>query len=63
MLSIGRGGEQSYLYSVGRMAQYGATSTEYFLTDALGSVRQLADADGLVSLAQSFKPYLRHEVA
>jgi RHS repeat-associated protein len=49
--------EHTYLYGVGRMAQYGATGAEYFLGDALGSVRQLADADGQVSLAQSYKPY------
>jgi RHS repeat-associated protein len=47
----------TYLYGVGRIAQDGPTSTEYFLTDALGSVRQLADADGQVSLAQSYQPY------
>ena len=57
MLSIGQGCEQSYLYGVGRIAQYSATGTDYFVTDVLGSVRQLADADGQVSLAQSFKPY------
>jgi RHS repeat-associated protein len=49
--------EHTYLYGVGRMAQYGATGTEYFLTDAPGSVRQLADTEGEVSLAQSYEPY------
>ncbi len=30
---------------------------EYFLSDALGSVRQLADSGGAVSLARSYQPY------
>jgi RHS repeat-associated protein len=53
----------TYLDGVGRIVQYDATSTDYFgyaarsLTDALGSVRQLADADGQVGLAQSYQPY------
>ena len=33
------------------MAQYGATGTEYFLTDALGSVRQMLDAEGEIKSA------------
>jgi uncharacterized protein RhaS with RHS repeats len=55
--------EHIYLYGVERIVQHSATSTEYFgfapqsLTDALGSVRQLADADGQVNLAQSYEPY------
>ena len=63
MLSIERGVEQSYLSRAGRIAQHSATGTDYFLTDALGSVRQLVDAEGQVSLAQSYRPFLRHEVA
>ncbi|MBN1149450.1 MAG: hypothetical protein JXA78_19470, partial [Anaerolineales bacterium] len=35
----------TYLYGNTRIAQHGATSTDYFLVDALGSVRKLADAD------------------
>jgi hypothetical protein len=55
--------EHIYLYGVERIVQHSAISTEYFgfapqsLTDALGSVRQLADADGQVNLAQSYEPY------
>jgi YD repeat-containing protein len=49
--------EHTYLYGVRRIAQHSATGTKYFLTNALGSVRQLVDADGQVSLAQSYKPY------
>ncbi len=30
---------------------------EYFLADALGSVRQLADSSGEVVLARSYDPY------
>jgi len=41
----------TYLYGNGRIAQYSAT-TEYFLGDALGSVRQLTDASGEVTLAK-----------
>ena len=33
------------------------TTTDYFLTDALGSVRQLTDASGAITLAKSYQPY------
>ena len=33
------------------------TATEYFLGDALGSVRQLTDSVGKVTLANSYAPY------
>ncbi|MEW5873380.1 MAG: hypothetical protein AB1894_29235 [Chloroflexota bacterium] len=33
----------AYLYGLGRIAQQGASSTGYFLGDALGSVRQWVD--------------------
>jgi hypothetical protein len=36
--------EYTYLYGAGRIAQYSETDIDYFLADALGSVRQLADA-------------------
>ena len=49
-------GTNTYLYGNGRIAQSGST-TEYFLGDALGSVRQLADAAGTVTLTQSYAPY------
>jgi len=45
-----------YVYGNGRIAQQGLT-TEYFLTDALGSVQQLTDAAGNVTLAQSYEPF------
>ena len=50
-------GEFTYLYSNGRIAQYDATSPQYFLGDALGSVRQVVDANGEVLLARSYEPY------
>ena len=38
------------------LAQYGGT-WEYLLADALGSVRQIVDANGNVTLAESYEPY------
>lgn len=47
-----------YLYSLGTrpLAQNGG-AWEYLLPDALGSVRQIADANGNVTLAKSYEPY------
>jgi len=50
-------GNYTYLYGLGRLAQQNESRTDYFLTDALGSVRQLTTQDGNVSLAQSFDPF------
>ncbi len=50
-------GTNTYLYGNGRIAQYNAGGSEYFLGDALGSVRQLADAAGAVTLANTFQPF------
>ncbi len=49
-------GTNTYLYGNGRIAQTDST-TEYFLGDALGSVRQLVDSAGAVTLTQSYAPY------
>jgi len=49
-------GTNTYLYGNGRISQH-ATQTEYFLGDALGSVRQLADTAGAHTLTQSYSPY------
>jgi RHS repeat-associated protein len=49
-------GTNTYLYGNGRISQH-TTQTEYFLGDALGSVRQLADTAGAVTLTQSYAPY------
>jgi hypothetical protein len=43
-------GTTNYIYGVDRIAQKIGGDTEYFLGDALGSVRQLADAGGAISL-------------
>ncbi|MCG2785192.1 MAG: hypothetical protein L6461_08820 [Anaerolineae bacterium] len=61
-------GESDYLYAYGRIAQYpsGTMSPitqspnhqmEYFLGDALGSVRQLTDSTGALTLAKAYDPY------
>jgi RHS repeat-associated protein len=50
-------GTDAYLYGDGRIAQYSEAGPEYFLGDALGSVRQLVDANGELLLAQSYEPY------
>ncbi len=49
-------GTDTYLYGVDRLAQVN-TAPEYFLGDALGSVRQLADDSAEIALAQSYDPY------
>jgi RHS repeat-associated protein len=47
-----------YLYSLGtRPVAQNTTAWEYLLPDALGSVRQIADASGNVTLAKSYEPY------
>jgi RHS repeat-associated protein len=47
-----------YVYALGTrpLAQYGG-AWEYLLPDALGSVRQIVDANGNVTLAESYEPY------
>ena len=50
-------GTNSYLYGLGRIGEEQPGGWAYHLADALGSVRQLADADGYVTMVQSFKPY------
>jgi len=45
-----------YLKGAGRIAQYSAAGAQYFLGDALGSVRQLVDSSGEVLLAKSYQP-------
>ncbi|HNB51649.1 MAG TPA: RHS repeat-associated core domain-containing protein, partial [Anaerolineales bacterium] len=49
----------TYLYGNTRLAQLntGTLNTEYFLPDALGSVRQIVAADGEVILVESYQPY------
>ena len=50
-------GTRTYLYGRGRIAQVSADSSEYFLGDALGSVRQVADPAAEAVLTQSYQPY------
>jgi hypothetical protein len=47
----------TYLYGAGRVAQYGENGPEYYLGDALGSVRQMVDANGDVTMGMMYKPY------
>jgi RHS repeat-associated protein len=49
-------GTTSYIYGIGRISQTN-TATEYFLSDALGSVRQLTSQSGQVTYAQNYDPY------
>jgi YD repeat-containing protein len=50
-------GTNTYTYGVGRIAQTDASSTEYFLGDALGSVRQLVDENPEIVLTEAYDPY------
>ena len=50
-------GTNTYLYGYERIAQFSATETGYYLGDALGSVRQMADEDGVVTLTKQYKPF------
>jgi RHS repeat-associated protein len=47
-----------YVYALGTrpLAQNGG-AWEYLLADALGSVRQIVDGSGNVTLAESYQPY------
>ena len=46
----------TYLYGNGRISQH-TTQAEYFLGDALGSVRQMTGSTGDVIFTQSYDPY------
>jgi RHS repeat-associated protein len=50
-------GSYAYLYGNERLAQINGSEADYFLGDALGSVRQLADASDEVRLAKNYEPY------
>ncbi len=45
-----------YVYGNGRIAQVNTTA-EYFLGDALGSVRQMTDTTGAITYARTYDPY------
>jgi len=50
---------RQYVYSMGTrpLAEYEAAAWEYLLADPLGSVRQIADESGGVTLLKSYAPY------
>ena len=50
-------GTTSYTYGLGRISQQSGNASEYFLGDALGSVRQLTDQAGAITYAASYDPY------
>ncbi len=50
-------GTDSYIYGVGNLAQINGSTTDYFLTDALGSTRQLVNADDQLTLAENYDPF------
>jgi RHS repeat-associated protein len=50
-------GTNTYTYGLQRISQVGTADTEYFLGDALGSVRQLTDETGAVTLAKNYSPF------
>jgi RHS repeat-associated protein len=50
-------GTNTYIYGNGRIAQTQGSATEYFLGDALGSVRQMTAASGAITYASAYDPY------
>jgi RHS repeat-associated protein len=50
-------GSYTYMYGRGRIAQHGSGGAEYFLGDALGSVRQMVNGEGEVILTKEYEPY------
>ena len=50
-------GSNTYLYGRCRIAQVSSSTTQYFLGDALGSVRQVVDPAAESVLTQSYQPY------
>ena len=50
-------GTNTYLYGLGRISQSNTDDKDYFLGDALGRLRQLANTSGAITLSRSFEPY------
>jgi RHS repeat-associated protein len=50
-------GTNTYLYGINRVAQSTAEQSEFFLPDALGSVRNLVNSVSEVTLIQSYTPF------
>jgi RHS repeat-associated protein len=57
LLAITDGQTTAYLLGLGRLAQVEDGDWEWFLGDALGSVRQLVDDNGTVVLARDYTPF------
>ncbi len=50
-------GTNTYTYGLGRISQQNGSTPEYFLGDALGSVRQMTNQAGTVTFLQNYDPY------
>ncbi|MCB0117703.1 MAG: carboxypeptidase regulatory-like domain-containing protein, partial [Anaerolineales bacterium] len=50
-------GTTTYTYGLGRISQQSGTTPEYFLGDALGSVRQMTDQAGAITYVRNYDPY------
>jgi len=50
-------GSNTYLYGASRIAEKQTGGWRYYAGDALGSVRQLVDNTGAVTLAKSYRPF------
>jgi len=50
-------GTNTYLYGLDRLAQQSTSGTGYFLPDGLGSLRQLANASGMVGEPWAYDPF------
>ena len=50
-------GTNTYFYGASRSSQQSGASAEYFLGDALGSVRQMTDTAGEITLARAYEPF------
>jgi RHS repeat-associated protein len=50
-------GTNTYLYGLDRIAETQGTTREYYLGDALDSVRQITNDGGTITLARNYEPY------
>jgi len=57
LMETSGGAETIYLYGHARLAQVEGADAEWFLGDALGSVRQVVDDGGDVVLARDYSPF------
>jgi hypothetical protein len=49
-------GTNTYIYGLDCIVQVNGTNTEFFLADVLGSVRQLTDTSGVITLQRTTIP-------